>query len=57
MCIRDSFGPSVGGPDAMGYVETGFAKAGTEIRAIVRDTPLEAEIAKLPFIETKYRKT
>ena len=52
-----SFGPSVGGPVAMGYVETAFAKAGTEIRAIVRDKPLEAEIAKLPFIETKYRKT
>ena len=52
-----SFGPSVGGPVAMGYVETAFAKAGTEIRAIVRDKPLDAEIAKLPFIETKYRKT
>ena len=50
------FGPSVGGPVAMGYVETAFAKAGTEIRAIVRDKPLEAKIAKLPFIETKYHK-
>ena len=50
------FGPSVGGPVAMGYVETPYAKAGTAVRAIVRDRPMEAEVAKLPFIETKYHK-
>ena len=50
------FGPSVGGPVAMGYVERKFAKAGTAVAAIVRDKPLEAEVAKLPFIETKYHK-
>ncbi len=50
------FGPSVGGPVAMGYVARAFAKPGTPLRAIVRDKPLEAEVAKLPFIETKYHK-
>lgn len=50
------FGPSVGGPVAMGYVDREHAKPGTAVAAIVRDKPLEAEVAKLPFVQTNYHK-
>lgn len=50
------FGPTVGGPVAMGYVSGGLAKAGTPVRLIVRGKPLEAEIAALPFVPTRYKR-
>ena len=34
---------------AMGYVETAFAKAGTEIFVNIRDRKLRAEVVKMPF--------
>jgi aminomethyltransferase len=34
---------------AMGYVETAFAKAGTEIFVPIRDRKLRAEVVKMPF--------
>lgn len=48
------FGPSVGGPVAMGYVETAHAKLGTELRALVRGKPLAVTVAKMPFVEQRY---
>lgn len=48
------FGPSVGGPIAMGYVEAGSAAPGTEVAVIVRDKPLPARIAPLPFVPHRY---
>jgi len=34
---------------AMGYVETAFAKPGTEIFVNIRDKKLKAEVVKMPF--------
>ena len=50
------FGPSVNGPVAIGYVQTGFAKIGTKLSALVRGTPRNVEVAPLPFVQTNYKK-
>lgn len=50
------FGPSIGGPVAMGYVPAELAKPGTPLDLIVRDKPLPAEVVKLPFIEPSYKR-
>lgn len=50
------FGPTVNGPVAMGYVETGFAKKGTPLHLIVRGKPIEAEVASLPFVPHQYKR-
>ncbi len=50
------FGPSLGGPLAMGYVESASAQPGTPVRLVVRDRPLEARIAALPLVPHRYRK-
>ena len=49
-----SYGPSVEGPVAMGYVETGFAAAATPVNLIVRGKALPGRIVKLPFVERRY---
>ena len=48
------FGPSVGGPIAMGYVETALAKAGTEIQAMLRGKPQPVTVTKMPFVAQRY---
>ena len=48
------FGPSVGGPVAMGYVATRAAEAGTAVQAEVRGEMHEATIARMPFVEQHY---
>jgi glycine cleavage system T protein (aminomethyltransferase) len=48
------FGPSVGGPVAMGYVEKEHAKAGTAVHAMVRGKPLAVTVTKMPFVEQRY---
>jgi aminomethyltransferase len=48
------FGPSLGGPVAMGYVETGMAKIGQSLEAMVRGKALPARVAALPFVKTNY---
>jgi aminomethyltransferase len=48
------FGPSVGGPIAMGYVETRYAKADTLITAEVRGKMHKALVVRLPFVEQRY---
>ena len=50
------FGPTVGGPVAMGYVETGSSVPGTKIQLIVRDKPIPAEIVKLPFVPNRFKR-
>lgn len=50
------FGPTLGGPMAMGYVETAFAKPGTKATLPVRGTPLSAEIVKTPFVAQRYHR-
>jgi len=48
------FGPSLGGPLAMGYVESGFAALGTELDLVVRGKPLPAKVASMPFVPNRY---
>lgn len=48
------FGPTVGGPVAMGYVQTTSAEIGTVVNAIVRGKPVPVEVVKLPFVPHRY---
>jgi aminomethyltransferase len=50
------FGPTVGGPIAMGYVGRRFAEAGTPLTLIVRGRELAAKVAPLPFVPHRYRR-
>jgi aminomethyltransferase len=43
------FGPSVGAPIAMGYVERAYAAPGTPVGLVVRGKPLSARVVALPF--------
>lgn len=48
------FGPSLGGPLAMGYVEAEFAKAGQSVNLLVRGKSLPARITSMPFVPNNY---
>ena len=48
------FGPSVGGPIAMGYVDRAHAAAGTALELLVRGVPRAARVASLPFVPHRY---
>ena len=48
------FGPTVGGPIAMGYVTTEYGKVGSEIGLIVRGKNLSAEVVRPPFVAHQY---
>jgi len=48
------FGPSVGGPIAMGYVDRRHAAEGTPLGLLVRGTPRPARVARLPFVPHRY---
>jgi len=48
------FGPTAGGPVAMGYVARKFTKAGTDVQLIVRGKARPAKIVKLPFAKHNY---
>jgi aminomethyltransferase len=50
------FGPTVGGPIAMGYVPPQFAEPGTPVTLIVREKELPASVAALPFVPHRYRR-
>ena len=50
------FGPSVGAPIAMGFVESAHAAVGTPVDLIVRGKPLAARIAALPFHRHAYHR-
>lgn len=49
------FGPTADGPVAMGYVEARFTAPGTQVHLIVRDRPLAARVAPLPFVPHHYK--
>jgi aminomethyltransferase len=49
------FGPSVGGPVAMGYLLADHAKPGTEVDALVRGKPRRCRVAKFPFAGPRVR--
>lgn len=48
------FGPTLGAPVAMGYVETKLAAIGTKLQAMVRGKPVPIEVAKTPFVPQRY---
>jgi len=48
------FGPTLGGPAAMGYVETALAVVGTPLNALVRGKPVPIAVAKTPFVPQRY---
>jgi aminomethyltransferase len=50
------YGPTVGGPIAMGYVDADHAEPKTLVNVIVRGKPLPGRIVKLPFVEHRYAK-
>jgi len=50
------FGPTVGGPIAMGYVERPYAEPGTGVVLIVRDKELPAAVVALPFVPHRYHR-
>ena len=49
-----TFGPSVNGPIAMGYVKLNFSKPGTKILLEVRGKKYGAKISELPFYKKNY---
>jgi aminomethyltransferase len=51
-----TFGPSVNGPVAMGYVESEFAKKDTKVFLEVRGKKYRANICGLPFYKKSYVK-
>jgi aminomethyltransferase len=48
------FGPTVGGPVAMGYVGSEHRTPGTVVQALVRGKQLATEVVPLPFVERRY---
>jgi aminomethyltransferase len=48
------FGPSVGGPIAMGYVDRRHAAEGTALGLLVRGVTRPGHIVPLPFVPTRY---
>ncbi len=50
------FAPSLNAPIAMGYVERAFATPGAKVELIVRDRPLAAEVAPMPFVPNRYKR-
>jgi aminomethyltransferase len=48
------YGPSLGGPLAMGYVAADFAAPGTALTLMVRGKPLPARVVAMPFVPHRY---
>ncbi len=48
------FGPSVGGPIAMGYVDRTHAAEGTPLALLLRGVGRPARVVRLPFVATRY---
>ncbi|MEJ2762328.1 MAG: glycine cleavage system aminomethyltransferase GcvT [Gammaproteobacteria bacterium] len=51
------FGPTVGGPVALGYVDRAYTDAGTELQVVIRNRRHRLHVAGLPFIKHRYHKT
>lgn len=48
------FGPSLGGPVAMAYVDTDYAAIGTEFFALLRKKQIPVAVVKMPFMPQNY---
>ncbi|OED50219.1 glycine cleavage system protein T [Rhodobacteraceae bacterium (ex Bugula neritina AB1)] len=51
-----SFGPTIGGPVAMGYVSAGHGTPGEKVNLIIRGKAQPAEIVVLPFVTQNYKR-
>jgi aminomethyltransferase len=50
------FGPTVGGPIAMGYVPTHLSEPGSRLSVDLRGKPVAAVVVKLPFVPHRYHR-
>ncbi len=50
------FGPTVGAPVAMGYVESALANEGRVLNALVRGKPQAVKVTGLPFVAHNYHR-
>jgi aminomethyltransferase len=50
------FGPTHGGPVAMGYVPAAFTPEGTDVQLIIRGKAHPATVAKTPFVPQRYKR-
>jgi len=50
------FGPTVGGPVAMGYVATPMSRPGTALTLDLRGKPVAATVTKLPFVPHRHHR-
>ena len=48
------FGPTIGAPVAMGYLDADWAQPGTKLGAMLRGNVHSVEVAKLPFVRQRY---
>ena len=48
------FGPTAGGPIAMGYVDAAHAAPGTPVTLVVRGKDLAASVVAMPFVPHRY---
>ena len=48
------YGPTAGGPIAMGYVAVEAAEPGTSLVADERGTPVPCRVVELPFVPHRY---
>ncbi|MFS2157680.1 glycine cleavage T C-terminal barrel domain-containing protein, partial [Pseudomonas sp. Pseusp122] len=48
------FGPTLGGPLAMGYVDSAFNALETQVWAIVRGKKVAMLVSKMPFVAQRY---
>ena len=56
-CVTSGgFGPTIGGPVAMGYVPAGYAQIGTKLNLIVRGKALPASVVALPFVPNNFKR-
>ena len=49
-----AFSPCLNQNIAMGYVQKGNQKSGTKLKVVVRGRSNDAEVSKMPFVQTTY---
>ena len=50
------FGPSLGAPLAMGYIDIDYCALETQVFALVRGKQLPCRVCKMPFVAQTYRR-
>jgi len=48
------FGPSLGAPLALGYVQSSHMAVGSDVWAVVRGKRVAMKVSKTPFVEQRY---